>query len=75
MSSLDPTTTNVSDLLDFDKDSDDEDEDDFSYLENFNQSLAIRANTVDAYIDCRGIEELCDANCYAILCLGQPQLL
>lgn len=32
-------------------------------------------NPIQAYIDCTGIEELCDANCYAILCLGQPRTL
>lgn len=33
------------------------------------------AKPVDARLDCNGLEELCDANCYAILCQGKPTLL
>lgn len=36
---------------------------------------AAAAKPVDAHLNCDGFEELCDANCYAILCQGKPTLL
>jgi hypothetical protein len=52
-------------------------QDDYSYLQSRDTSpnpLMGRAAPL-AYLDCTGIEELCDANCYAILCLAQPRVL
>lgn len=56
--------------------------DDFEFLDEIipRPGLEARAghgpnNPVDAHIDCTGIEELCDSNCYAILCLNRPSLL
>ncbi|KAG9857881.1 hypothetical protein KCU98_g710, partial [Aureobasidium melanogenum] len=67
---------------DFEEDDEFDEFDDFSFLDDIvdRPDLESRAghgpnNPVDAHIDCTGIEELCDANCYAILCLNRPSLL
>lgn len=76
--------SNEDDLNDEDDELDDEldDEgllDDYSYLDEvLDRSKAVSRgpnNPIDVTLDCRGIEELCDANCYAILCLNRPRLL
>ena len=42
-----------------------------------NASLAARQAPVEATLDCIGkdIEEFCNFDCYAILCLGKPRVL
>lgn len=69
---------NITDLIDFEDDGADtlDDEDDFAYLDEWQSPNPRNAMAApDAYLDCRGIEELCDANCYAILCLNRPSIL
>lgn len=66
-------------LRDTVKELNDQEDDVADHLDDFG-IVAVRAkgspnNPIDAYIDCTGIEEMCDKNCYAILCLGKDQTL
>jgi len=39
------------------------------------RALGDAGDPINAFVDCTGLEQLCDADCYAILCENQPQVL
>jgi hypothetical protein len=71
---LSPTTIDIvkADHRDIPDEGVDEDDDP---IERRSPTTDGNGSATMAYLDCTGIEELCDANCYAILCENQPRIL